>query len=87
MASPFLFAGELAADLCCPSPGSHIEWAVFWSLVYAMAAFAFLVATLATFNRCLGRVEVGLPRGHRWVRKAAKPARVVEIAGEAFDAP
>ena len=63
MASPFFFAGELAADLCnTGNERGHIGWAVFWTFVYGMAALAFLGATLATFNRRLGRVEVGLNR-------------------------
>jgi hypothetical protein len=49
----------------CSRPGSsrppNIEWAFVWVIVYGCAAVAFLVATLTTFNRCLGRVETGLP--------------------------
>jgi ABC-type transport system involved in multi-copper enzyme maturation permease subunit len=85
MASPFFFAGELAADLCNSGNGrSHIGWAIFWTLVYLSAALAFLIATLLTFNRCLGRVEVGLSRT---IRRVAKPKRVMEIAGEPLDVP
>jgi len=58
MASPFFFAGELAADLCGPNDSrQHIGWAAFWTIAYAAAALALLGATLLTFNRCLGRVE------------------------------
>jgi ABC-type transport system involved in multi-copper enzyme maturation permease subunit len=85
MASPFFFAGELAADLCGPGNNrTFIDWALFWIIIYAIAAFALLVATLLTFNRCLGRVELGISRR---IRDAAKPARVLEIAGEALDVP
>ena len=88
MASPFFFAGELAADLCGPGNGrEHIGWAVFWTVVYGMAALVFLGATLASFNRCLGRVEAGLPLTRRRMRGVAKTARAMEIAGEAFDHP
>jgi hypothetical protein len=88
MASPFFFAGELAADICSPGSGrQHIEWAVFWTVIYGMAALMFLGATLASFNRCLGRVEAGLPLTRRRMRREAKPARVMEIAGEAFHHP
>ena len=73
MASPFFFAGELAADICSPGSGrQHIGWAVFWTVVYGMAALVFLGATLASFNRCLGRVEVGLPPTRRRMRGVAK---------------
>jgi hypothetical protein len=86
MASPFFCAGQLAADLCrSGNMRGHIEWAVFWTLAYGMAALAFLGAALATFNRCLGRVEVGLPRARRGARRAVKPVGVVEVVGEAFD--
>ena len=85
MASPFFFEGVLAADLChSGNTRTHIWWAVFWTVVYAIAAVAFLGATLLTFNRCLGRVEVGLSRR---IRRSAKPAKVMEIAGEAVDVP
>jgi hypothetical protein len=60
MASPFFFAGELAADLCGGgNVHGHIEWAVLWTSAYAVAALVFLGLTLATFNRCLGRIEFG----------------------------
>ena len=63
MASPFFFAGELAADLCSPGGNrAHIEWAVFWSTIYLVAAVVLLGAALLTFNRCLGRVEFGVKR-------------------------
>ncbi len=43
MASPFFYAGELAADLCPPNnTRSHIEWAVFWAFIYGVAALVFL---------------------------------------------
>jgi ABC-type transport system involved in multi-copper enzyme maturation permease subunit len=89
MASPFFFAGELAAEICQPGNGGreHIGWAVFWTVAYLMAAVAFLVATLLSFNRCLGRVEYGLPLARRWIAKPAKPVMVMEIAGEAFLPP
>lgn len=58
MASPFFFAGQLAADLC-GSPGgrasAHLAWAAVWILAYGAAGVGLLAATLATFNRNLGR--------------------------------
>ncbi|WP_406696231.1 hypothetical protein V5E97_35110 [Singulisphaera sp. Ch08] len=86
MASPFYFAGVLAADICGPGGGrQHLEWAVFWIVVYSMADLGLLGATLATFNRCLGRVEAGLPLTRRRMRGVDKPAKVMGIAGEEFD--
>lgn len=32
-------------------------WTLFWATAYGAAALALLLATLATFNRCLGRVD------------------------------
>jgi ABC-type transport system involved in multi-copper enzyme maturation permease subunit len=89
MASPFFFAGLLASDICTPIGGRQhiIGWAVIWTIVYGLAAVAFLGATLATFNRCLGRVENGLPltRRPRWSQ--AEPEEAVRIGDEAFDHP
>ena len=44
-------------------PGSPDEfwgqtvWSVFWTIAYGGVALALLLATLATFNRCLGRID------------------------------
>ena len=65
MASPFFFAGELAADICGPASRQHLGWAVFWAIAYVMGAVIFLVAILFSFNRCLGRVENGIARKTR----------------------
>jgi ABC-type transport system involved in multi-copper enzyme maturation permease subunit len=85
MASPFFFAGELAADICTPGDRGHIGWAVVWTLVYGIAAVGLLSATLATFNHCVGRVEAGLPRTRVLKSKSAKRVGAIEIAGEAID--
>jgi ABC-type transport system involved in multi-copper enzyme maturation permease subunit len=61
MLSPFFGPGEIAFE----APGNmggrkqNLGWCAFWAFFYAAAAGAFLAATLATFNRCLGRVEEG----------------------------
>jgi len=86
MASPFFFPGELAADICNSGGGrNHIGWAVFWTLIYGIAASTLLSATLASFNRCLGRVETGLPPIRRRIQGVAKPAPIMELAGEPID--
>ena len=86
MASPFYFAGELAADICMPkSSRHHIDWAIFWTSAYALAAMVLLGATLLTFNRCVGRVETGVfPTPHRLPWRG-RPGRRAERASEAFD--
>lgn len=85
MVSPFYFAGGLAADLNHPSSRSHLGWAVFWTVVYAAAAVALLGATLLTFNRCVGRVEDGLPPPRPERPRTANLAGVRELPDEAFD--
>lgn len=36
---------------------TYSAWLAFWIVAYALAALALLLATLSTFDRCLGRVE------------------------------
>jgi len=36
---------------------SQALWTGFWTIAYAGIAIALLLATLATFNRCLGRID------------------------------
>ncbi|WZO96269.1 ABC transporter permease [Isosphaeraceae bacterium EP7] len=83
MASPFFFPGQLAADMCANNPDrNHIEWAIYWTQVYAVAAVLLFVATLLTFNRCLGRVEVGLPLARPMLRDGAETVKTVAIGGD-----
>jgi hypothetical protein len=87
MASPFFFAGELAFEISTRMPGSHVRnlgWAVFWLIVYAAGAAVWLQATLLTFNRCLGRVENGLPELRRHAAKKAAWAELGEDVGTAW---
>jgi ABC-type transport system involved in multi-copper enzyme maturation permease subunit len=60
MGSPFFFVGELTfelADKIPPKVGTR-AWGVIWLVSYGAVAGALLLATLSTFNRCLGRVDV-----------------------------
>jgi ABC-type transport system involved in multi-copper enzyme maturation permease subunit len=41
--------------------GEQAGWLVFWIVAYGLAAFGLLVATLTTFNRCLGRTDARCP--------------------------
>jgi ABC-type transport system involved in multi-copper enzyme maturation permease subunit len=36
---------------------SQTLWTLFWTIAYGSVALALMLATLATFNRCLGRIE------------------------------
>jgi ABC-type Na+ efflux pump permease subunit len=68
---------------------TQIDWGdvvavVLWVGAYATASAALLAATLATFDRCLGRVKSG-PHG-RIVRgpEAVEPSRVEKVRGSEF---
>jgi hypothetical protein len=46
-------------------PGHEIDkqavWLVFWIVAYGLVAIGLLLATLKSFNRCLGRIDNRLP--------------------------
>jgi ABC-type transport system involved in multi-copper enzyme maturation permease subunit len=86
MASPFFWAGEFSFELC--DDRAHFRtfgYAVFWTFAYAVASLALFVATLATFNRCLGRVETGLPWLHRDRLEPVKLVRVSKVVAETYE--
>jgi ABC-type transport system involved in multi-copper enzyme maturation permease subunit len=72
-ASPFFGAGMLTAGMAMPGGPSDslwnicVTWAIVWIVVYATAALVLLVASLASFDRCLGRASdrPGRPRVRR----------------------
>jgi ABC-type transport system involved in multi-copper enzyme maturation permease subunit len=71
-ASPLLGVGLLTSEM--PRASSfdwqvRVGWAVFWILTYGAAALLLLWATLASFDRCVGRVSVRPRRVEvgRWV--------------------
>ena len=41
---------------------TQAAWLVFWIVVYGLVSFSLLLATLKTFNRCLGRIDDASPR-------------------------
>ncbi len=65
MGSPFFWPGMLTFETSrnggSQTPGL-LGAAVTWLMLTALAAKLMFAATLATFNRCLGRVEVGASR-------------------------
>jgi ABC-type transport system involved in multi-copper enzyme maturation permease subunit len=73
MGSPFFWPGAMTAVV---SHGSQPDvWAAAtpWTLAYALTALMLLVATLATFNRCLGRVGGrSSPAAQRWPSASRK---------------
>jgi ABC-type transport system involved in multi-copper enzyme maturation permease subunit len=85
MGSPFFWVGELTFELV--SRGlrvDHIVWAIIWTIAYSVVAVALLAATLATFNRCLGRVAIGSRPRIRRESKAEEPVLLEEVAGESL---
>jgi ABC-type transport system involved in multi-copper enzyme maturation permease subunit len=68
-ASPFFAAGgatamaHRSADL--PGMWEFVGWIVFWLTVHLVAAVVLLGLTLATFNRCVGRMGVRGSPAHR----------------------
>ncbi len=59
--SPLTGVGILSALLAGEGPRHELvgqaAWTVFWTSAYAGVAIALLLATLCTFNRCLGRID------------------------------
>ena len=54
--------------------GRHAAWLVLWIVAYGLIAFGLLLATLKTFNRCLGRFDGPAPGAGPFPRPARKPA-------------
>ena len=53
--------------------GEQAAWLVLWIVAYGLVAFGLLLATLKTFNRCLGRLDDRLPAGDPSLAKSASP--------------
>src|SRR5262249_51948886 len=54
--------------------GGHAAWLVLWIVAYGLVAYGLLLATLKTFDRCLGRIDDPLPDGRPFPRPARQPA-------------
>jgi ABC-type transport system involved in multi-copper enzyme maturation permease subunit len=65
--------------------GAQAAWLVFWIVAYGLVAFGLLLATLKTFNRCLGRLDDSLPGAKPFARPARKPATWLPDAEPAPD--
>ena len=77
------FYGAILVTICTSEPGfpgrqsgANLGCAVFWVFVYGGLAVALLVATILTFNRCLGRVEGGFSQPGR---RRLKPVELIPI--------
>ena len=61
--SPFFGPGELTAMMEMSGQNEACAgWAVIWSVVYLAAGFGLFIATLVTFDRCMGRITKGRPQ-------------------------
>jgi ABC-type transport system involved in multi-copper enzyme maturation permease subunit len=65
--------------------GEQAAWLVLWIVAYGLVAFGLQLATLKTFNRCLGRLDDQLPGGGPLPRPARKPATLLPDAEPALD--
>ncbi len=89
-ASPFWGVGFSSAMFGgTAGPGHEIEkqaaWLVFWIVAYGLVAIGLLLATLKTFNRCLGRIDNRLPAEQPFPHPARKPATWLPDAEPALD--
>ncbi|MFI5454712.1 MAG: hypothetical protein ACHRXM_04615 [Isosphaerales bacterium] len=78
MGSPFFWAGGMSYELARSKSLDvrNIDWAIFWLIVCALGAAGLLTITLASFDRCLGRVEDVFTRLARPSRRARIVATV-----------
>jgi ABC-type transport system involved in multi-copper enzyme maturation permease subunit len=61
MASPLFAVVQLTVDLATASTTDwalHANWGLRWILISIMVALVLLLATIATFDRCLGRITL-----------------------------
>ncbi len=75
MGSPFYWAGVVTFRARVNGVAELWDPAVGWTLAYAVSAGIVLAATLATFDRCLGRVERQSRRGPMPRRKRERSER------------
>ena len=58
---------------------------MFWLVAYGLVAFGLLLATLKTFNRCLGRLDDSSSHEKPFPRLARKPATWLPDAESGLD--
>jgi hypothetical protein len=89
-ASPFWGVGFSSAVFGGTTGPRHeidtqATWLVFWIIAYGLVAIGLLLATLKSFNRCLGRIDNRLPAEQPFPRPARKPATWFRDAEPALD--
>jgi hypothetical protein len=78
--SPFYGSLEITKEAWESARGGrHLGAILLWVFAHAGAALGLLLASLASFDRCLGRVETGLPAPGRRDRKPVELAEYGEI--------
>jgi hypothetical protein len=65
--------------------GKQAAWLVFWIVAYGLVASGLLLATLKTFDRCLGRLDDASSRKRPSPRPAREPATRLPDAESAPD--
>src|SRR5262249_20830303 len=90
-ASPFWGVGYSSAEVGGTAGSGrgisqHAAWLVFWIAAYGLFAFGLLLATLKTFNRCLGRLDDSSPQG-KPLPCLAKPATWLPVPRVREDHP
>ncbi len=86
-ASPFYGALLTTAESCSGQfggPDTNLTGPVLWTVLYSGLSVILLVATLLSFNRCLGRVEEFLPFGDHWTPEPVELLRVETVVGPEF---
>jgi ABC-type transport system involved in multi-copper enzyme maturation permease subunit len=64
-ASPLLGVGVLTAEMADASPAEwreRVHWAIVWIVAYSGLAVSLLVAAIASFDRCVGRIGRAVSR-------------------------
>jgi ABC-type transport system involved in multi-copper enzyme maturation permease subunit len=89
-ASPFWgvgFSSAKFAGMAGPGRnfGGQAAWLVLWIVAYGLVAFGLLLATLKTFNRCLGRLDDHLRGAGSFPCPARKPATWLPDVEPALD--
>ena len=89
-ASPFWGVGFSSAVFGGTAGPQHdmrkqAAWLALWIVAYGLVACGLLLATLKTFNRCLGRIDNRLPAEKPSLHPARKPATRLPDAEPALD--
>jgi hypothetical protein len=89
-ASPFWGVGFSSAMFGGTAGPQHdmskqAAWLVFWIVAYDLVAFGLLLATLKTFNRCLGRLDDASSRETPFPRQVRRLATWLPGAESALD--